>query len=83
VYIIKSEKNEQLYIGQTQNIDQRLESHNTGRSIYTKNLGPWALLALKVCDTRSGAIKWEKKIKNLRSGTLILNFIQKNNFILY
>ena len=83
VYIIKSESNGRFYIGQTQDINQRLEFHNSGRSKYTKNLGPWALFATKNYDTRSDAVKWERKLKNLRSRRLILEFILKNKYQLY
>ena len=80
VYIIKSEKNGQFYIGQTQDMEQRLEFHNTGKSRYTKNLGPWILFALKTCDTRSDAVIWERKLKNLKSRTLIQEFIEQHGF---
>jgi len=83
VYIIQSEINNKFYIGQTQNINQRLEFHNTGRSIYTRNHTPWILYASNACDSRSEAIKWERKLKNLRSRLRILEFIQKNSFKIY
>ena len=80
VYILKSEKNGRFYIGQTQDIRQRLEFHNTGRSKYTKNFGPWVLFASKIVATRSDAILLERKLKNLKSKDLILNYIQKHHF---
>jgi putative endonuclease len=83
VYIIKSVTNGQFYIGQTQNIIQRLEYHNTGRSKYTKNLAPWILFAIKICNSRSDAIKLERKLKNIKSKKLILAFLLKNDFIEY
>jgi len=80
VYIIKSNKTGRFYIGQTQDIDLRLQFHNTGRSKYTKNLGPWSIFAYKAFNTRSEAMKEEKKLKNLRSKKLLLEFIRKNKF---
>ena len=45
VYFLKSLKNpHQSYIGYTTNIDERLETHNSGGSIHTAKYRPWELL---------------------------------------
>ena len=36
VYILQSEKDNSFYVGSTQDIDMRLERHNSGGSRYTK-----------------------------------------------
>ena len=36
VYILYSEKTDRYYVGQTQNLDERLVRHNTGRNKSTK-----------------------------------------------
>ena len=63
VYILFSEKSSRYYVGQTADIEKRLERHNQGRVPSTKYGNPWKLvLQLKVLD-RSEAVVLEKKIK--------------------
>ncbi len=42
-YILQSEKDGRLYIGQTNNLVDRLFRHNQNRNIATKNKGPWII----------------------------------------
>jgi putative endonuclease len=62
VYVLKSEKG-LLYIGQTNNIEDRLKRHNHNRSIATKNKGLWSLVYQESFETRSLAMKREKSLK--------------------
>lgn len=41
LYIIKSRKNGELYIGSTSNLVRRLEEHNSGKSPTTSRYKPW------------------------------------------
>lgn len=64
VYLLKSLKNpSKKYIGYTTNIDQRLEVHNSGGSIYTKPDRPWKLITYLAFDSEQKAIEFEKYIK--------------------
>ena len=63
VYILYSEKLGRYYVGHTQNIDQRLEEHNSGQSKSTRNGNPWTLLYYLTTESRSEAVKFERKIK--------------------
>ncbi|MEK7178868.1 MAG: GIY-YIG nuclease family protein [Patescibacteria group bacterium] len=63
VYVLKNLKGE-LYIGQTKNIDDRIARHNSGRSLSTKNKGPYALIHKEEYGTRAEAIKREKELKS-------------------
>jgi len=83
VYILKSEKDGRFYIGQTQDIETRLESHNSGRSVYTRGKGPWRLFAVKEVCNRSEAMLVEKQLKNLRSTRRISEFVVKHDFKRY
>jgi len=67
VYILRSRQNDSYYIGQTQNVQERLIYHNSGRSNYTGKYRPWELIAYKEFATRSEAMKEERKMKNLKS----------------
>lgn len=64
-----------LYIGQTGNLDTRLDWHNSGKSIYTKNKGPWKIIFSIKFNTRSEAIKCEKYLKSLKSPKYIREYI--------
>ncbi len=75
-YIIQSETSGRYYIGSTQNIEERLKRHNTGRSTYTKNKGPWKLVYNEGYKTRSEALKREYYLKSLKSRTRIEKLIK-------
>ena len=72
VYLILSLKYGKLYIGQTHDLLMRFEYHNNGRSDYTKNKGPWVLLAFKRFPTRGEAMKEENRLKKLKNKYRIL-----------
>jgi len=44
VYILKSQKDNKLYIGFTNNLQNRLKEHNQGKSFATKTRGPFRLI---------------------------------------
>lgn len=63
VYIIQSEKDGSYYIGSTQDLSERIERHNQGRSQYTKAKRPWKLVYYEEHPSRSAAMKREMEIK--------------------
>lgn len=63
VYILKN-KNDQIYIGQTNNLEDRLKRHNSGTQKYTKNKGPFELVYCERYLTRSEAMGREKTLKS-------------------
>jgi putative endonuclease len=67
VYILHSKKTGCYYVGQTQNIEKRLERHNSGRNKSTKAGIPWILIYVEVVPDRSTAMAREKQIKNMGS----------------
>jgi putative endonuclease len=77
VYILHAEKFDRFYIGQTNNIEGRLERHNAGTETATKHYIPWQLVLFFEKQTRAEAMKLEKKLKNLSKERLII-FIQKH-----
>ena len=65
VYFIRSLKDSsKTYIGCTNNLQQRLETHNSGGSIYTKQNCPWKLVTYIGFDSKEKAINFEKYIKS-------------------
>ncbi|MEO0787641.1 MAG: GIY-YIG nuclease family protein, partial [Bacteroidota bacterium] len=63
VYILQSEQTGQYYFGQTNNLEARLERHQKNYVTSTKNKGPWTLVWTTVVQSRSEAMRLEKKLK--------------------
>lgn len=65
IYIIKSVSfPEKFYVGYALDVNARIEKHNEGGSIYTRNYGPWELIVHFGFDERSKALKFEKYLKS-------------------
>ena len=65
VYFLYSQKDENLYIGQTDRLDIRLKQHFDGKVKSTANRRPMSLVRTEICPSRSEAIKREKFLKSL------------------
>ncbi len=76
VYIIQSEYDGSYYIGSTNNLTDRIERHNQGRSKYTKPKRPWRLTYCEEFASRSEAQKRELEIKNRKSKDFIDNLVR-------
>ena len=63
VYVLINEKGK-IYIGQTKDINKRLNDHKRGWSKYTKKKGNWELLFTEEYSTRTEAIKRERYLKS-------------------
>ena len=63
VYILYSNTSSRYYVGQTSDINQRLERHNQGRVKSTKYGIPWEIVLQLDVSTRSEAMILEKQIK--------------------
>jgi len=75
-YILKSEKSGRYYIGHTENIEARLQRHNTGQVKATKNKGPWILMSFETFDTKAEANSRELYIKSMKSRVFIEKLIE-------
>ena len=65
VYLIKSINfPDQKYIGCTDNLEERLETHNSGGSIYTKPYKPWKLIIYTAFQEENTARNFEKYLKS-------------------
>lgn len=71
VYVLHNESTDQFYIGQTNNLKDRVKRHNEGRSKYTKDKGRWSLFYFEKYSTRRDAVKREKEIKSKKSRSYI------------
>lgn len=63
VYVIKSEKDQKIYVGHTNNLDRRFEEHNLGLVESTKLRRPFKLIYFEASNILEDAIKREKSLK--------------------
>jgi putative endonuclease len=64
VYLLRSvNQPRQRYVGSTENLRQRLEDHNEGKSIYTARYRPWALVTYVAFGEKEQALKFERYLK--------------------
>ena len=73
VYILENPRGT-LYVGQTEDLDTRLQDHNRTDSFeghFTRKNGPWRLVWSEEHDSRSAAVKCERQIKRMKSAKWI------------
>ncbi len=76
VYILYSDRLGKFYTGQTQDVEKRLVRHNKGSEKYTKRGTPWKLMCTVEVNSRSEAMKLERKIKNFKSQKRMREYIE-------
>ena len=59
-YVLYSKTYDRLYIGQTNNIEDRIKRHNSGYEPATKVYRPWVILISFKYESREDAVKMEK-----------------------
>jgi putative endonuclease len=63
VYIIKSLKDNHIYVGHTNDLARRFKEHNSGLAESTKSRKPFKLLYYEACNLLPDAVKREKSLK--------------------
>lgn len=63
VYILKSLKDNNLYIGRTNNIERRLKEHNSGKVSSTKSRIPFIVLKQIEIEDEKESVFLEKEYK--------------------
>ena len=65
VYILESEsKTDEIYIGYTSNMKQRLKLHNQGAVKHTSKFKPWKIISCICFLEEPKAINFEKYLKS-------------------
>ena len=64
VYVIKSKVRKYIYVGLTNDVDERLNRHNTFKNKTTKPYAPFDLILTEEFKTRSEARIREKYLKS-------------------
>lgn len=75
VYILKSKKDNKLYIGSTNNLKRRIVEHLSGKVISTKNRIPLELIYYEAYKIESDARNRESSFKN--SGSVYNGLIKR------
>jgi len=70
VYILEN-KNKELYIGYTVNLERRLSEHNQGRNRSTKPGIPWHIIYCEACLKFNDAERREQYLKTNQGSRLI------------
>ena len=73
VYVIESSVDQRLYKGQTQDLENRLNEHNSGKVKSTKGYMPWELKYFETFETRKEAVKREKYLKTGSGREFLIN----------
>ena len=74
-YILYSLSIDKYYIGYTQNLELRLERHNSGWGKFSSRGIPWKLVHKEEFNSKSDSIKREKEIKQKKSRKYIEGLI--------
>lgn len=62
-YVLQSKKNGRFYTGYTNDLRKRLMEHNSGKSTYTKERGPFTIIYYEACCDEIDARAREKYLK--------------------
>jgi len=64
IYVLQSQKDYNIYIGITNNLERRLKQHNAGKNLSTKYRSPFKLIYKEQHKNRIEARKREKFLKS-------------------
>jgi putative endonuclease len=78
VYVIQSEKDGRLYVGMSENVEQRVRQHNKGMTVSTRFYKPWKLVFVEDYPNRIAARKREKFLKAGSGKEYIKNWLRSS-----
>ncbi|MGG7034698.1 MAG: GIY-YIG nuclease family protein [Flavobacterium sp.] len=83
LYIIYSKTADKFYIGETQNLEERLQKHNEHlyNNSFTKIASDWKLVLQFNCINRDNALFLEQFIKRMKSRKFIEKIISQPNIL--
>jgi len=76
VYILRSKKDGQFYVGYTADLKKRLELHNKGKIESSKYRGPFELVYYEACLSKEDASHRERYLKTTYGKRYIRNRIK-------
>ncbi|OGL37684.1 hypothetical protein A3B63_03725 [Candidatus Saccharibacteria bacterium RIFCSPLOWO2_01_FULL_49_22] len=72
VYLLRSNKTGEFYIGSTGDLRNRFYQHNESRNTSTKYGVPWTLVYYEAFPTKATALERERKLKRYGKGLVEL-----------
>jgi putative endonuclease len=78
VYLIKSSKTGDIYIGMTNDLKRRIREHNKQQSLSTKSNTPWCLIYFEAYKSEKDAILRERGLKYYGRALSLLKMRIKN-----
>ncbi|MFH1374710.1 MAG: GIY-YIG nuclease family protein, partial [bacterium] len=63
-YILKSKIAERYYVGSTNDLERRINEHNTRKDHWTYRFQPWEVIHFEEFANRSEAVVKEKRLKS-------------------
>jgi putative endonuclease len=64
VYVLKSKVANKSYVGMSNDLERRLEEHNSGKNSYTSKYLPWEIVYSEDFAAQDEALKREKYLKS-------------------
>ena len=80
VYILEAKESKRFYIGQTENLEERVKRHNKGYNRSTRAYIPWVLKWWTERETRTETIKIERELKGIKKRERLIAYVRNNNF---
>jgi putative endonuclease len=76
VYVLKSLKDLNYYVGYTNNLEERLKQHNSGKVVSTISRTPFIIVYFEACFNQKDALHREKYLKTTYGKRYIKNRIK-------
>ena len=78
VYVIKSLRDNDLYIGRTENLKKRFIAHKRGQVPSTKDRRPFKFVYAEICNNIKDAVHREKYLKTARGKRYIKHRVKND-----
>ena len=78
VYILKSEKNGQIYTGRTNNLKKRVQEHINGKVRTTHRLNPVRLIFFEAFVSKKDSIRRERYFKTSKGKSSLKQIIRES-----
>ncbi|OXB11965.1 GIY-YIG nuclease family protein [Flavobacterium reichenbachii] len=83
LYILYSDSTKKFYIGETNNIDQRILKHQAHfySNSFTKTANDWKVVLSFICNNKDEALYLERFIKRMKSKTFNNKIIEDHSIL--
>lgn len=78
VYVLKSLKNDKIYVGRTDNLKRRIQEHKAGKTWTTKRFLPIKLIFCEAFLSKQDAIRRERYFKTSKGKSSLRQIIRES-----